>query len=79
MTKYYSYIEKRPDTMGNLLLPDDAPQLDDKRREKTKLEERQVLGRVGLTLCVCMHSKRENSSGETWAPVSLVDGKWRRQ
>ena len=50
--KYYSYIEKRPDTMGNLLLPDDAPQLDGKRREKTKLEERMVLGSRSYTMCV---------------------------
>lgn len=58
MMKYYSYIEKRPDTMGNLLLPDDAPQLDDKTREKTKLEERQVLGSRSYTMCVCIVNER---------------------
>lgn len=70
MMKYYSYIEKRPDTMVNLLLPDDAPQLDDKRREKTKLEERQVLGRVGLTLCVCVCIVNERIHHEKLGPQS---------
>jgi hypothetical protein len=49
-----------------------------KRKDESRWERETGSWETSLHyMCVCMHSKRENSSRETWAPVSLVDGWWK--
>ena len=71
--------KRRPDTIGNLpvLFSPSRWRTSTRWQKRRKDETRRETGSWETALhYVCMHSKRENSSRETWAPVSLVDGWW---